>query len=128
MAPILVVIGGLPASGKSTIAAALARRAKTPYIRVDRIERAMVDWSLLDHPVGPAGYAVAHTDPEEHRRRVSARASDVPGLVKPSWTQVMEREYEPWTRDRVLIDSARRSVGDAVAQLVDEITARRRAA
>jgi predicted kinase len=58
--PGLVVVGGLPATGKSTIAIALARRTSTPYLRVDRIEQAIVAWSALSHPLGPVGYAVAH--------------------------------------------------------------------
>jgi predicted kinase len=58
--PVLVVVGGLPATGKSTIATALARQTSTPYLRVDRIEQAIVTWSSLSHPVGPVGYAVAH--------------------------------------------------------------------
>jgi predicted kinase len=37
--PVLVVIGGLPATGKSTIATTLARRTSTSYLRVDRIEQ-----------------------------------------------------------------------------------------
>jgi predicted kinase len=57
---VLVVIGGLPATGKSTIAIALAQRTASPYVRVDRIEQAIVDWSPLSHPLGPVGYAVAH--------------------------------------------------------------------
>ena len=44
---VLVVIGGLPATGKSTIATALAGRTALPYVRVDRIEQAIVAWSLL---------------------------------------------------------------------------------
>lgn len=60
MPPVLVVIGGLPATGKSTLAEALAKETTTPYLRVDRIEQAMVAWSALSHPVGPVGYAVAH--------------------------------------------------------------------
>jgi predicted kinase len=57
---VLVVVGGLPATGKSTIAGALARQTSTPYLRVDRIEQAIVAWSALSHPLGPVGYAVAH--------------------------------------------------------------------
>ena len=57
---VLIVVGGLPASGKSTVARALAEQCKTTYLRVDRIEQAIVAWSSLSHPVGPAGYAVAH--------------------------------------------------------------------
>jgi predicted kinase len=58
--PVLVVVGGLSATGKSTIARLLAEQAKTPYFRVDRIEQAVVAWSELSHPLGPAGYAVAY--------------------------------------------------------------------
>jgi predicted kinase len=58
--PVLVVVGGLPATGKSTISERLARLVRAPYLRVDRIERAIVAYSSLEHPVGPAGYAVAY--------------------------------------------------------------------
>ncbi|HZA03827.1 MAG TPA: hypothetical protein VE617_04645, partial [Propionibacteriaceae bacterium] len=57
--PVLVVVSGLPATGKSTVARLLAERTRTPFLRVDRIEQAVVEWSPLDHP-GPVGYAVAH--------------------------------------------------------------------
>lgn len=45
---------------QSTISGTLAASATTPYLRVDRIEQAIVAWSFLSHPVGPVGYAVAH--------------------------------------------------------------------
>ena len=35
--PVLVVIGGLPATGKTTIGRILAAQSRTPYLRVDRI-------------------------------------------------------------------------------------------
>ena len=60
MPPVLVVVSGLPATGKSTVAGRLAQQVKAPYLRVDRIEQAIVDWTALMHPVGPVGYAVAH--------------------------------------------------------------------
>jgi predicted kinase len=149
---VLVVIGGLPATGKSTIAGALATETATPYLRVDRIEEAIVVSSSLSHPLGPVGYAVAYqlaieqlwsgldvivecvnplaitrdawpdtaanagaaiveveiicSDQTEHRRRVETRALDVDGLVKPTWAEVIDREYEPWRRAPVRIDSA----------------------
>jgi predicted kinase len=150
--PVLVVIGGLPASGKSTIAGRLARLLRAPYLRVDRIEQAVVAWSSLEHPVGAAGYAVAYalaaeqlalgldvivecvnpialtrdswvstaaavgaavdevevicSDPVEHRRRVVTRGTDVEGLVKPTWEDILSREYQPWERPHLVIDSA----------------------
>ena len=42
-APVLVVVGGLPATGKSTVASALARQAGFAFVRVDRIEQAIID-------------------------------------------------------------------------------------
>jgi hypothetical protein len=57
---VLVVIGGLPATGKSTVAKIVAEQTKTPYLRVDLIEHAIVAWSELSHPLGPVGYAVAY--------------------------------------------------------------------
>jgi predicted kinase len=35
--PILIVVGGLPATGKSTVAGALVRQTGFAYVRVDRI-------------------------------------------------------------------------------------------
>jgi predicted kinase len=171
MHPVLVVIGGLPATGKSTIAAALATETATPYLRVDRIEQAIVAWSSLRHPVGPVGYAVAHqlaleqvqrgldvivecvnpgaltrdawqstaasagaalvevevicSDQAEHRRRVENRVSDVEGLAKPSWAEVVGREYEPWSRAPVTLDTVIDSVAYAVQRIVAEVEAAR---
>lgn len=31
---------------------------------------------------------------------------DIAGLVKPTWEQIDDREYEPWERDRLVVDTA----------------------
>jgi hypothetical protein len=31
------------------------------------------------------------------------------------WPEIVDREYEPWTRDRLVVDTARLSVDEAVA-------------
>ena len=160
---VLAVIGGLPGTGKSTISSLLAERTATPYLRVDRIEQAIVAWTSLSHPVGPAGYAVAHglateqlqigldvivecvnpsavtrdawlgtaaaagaavlevelvcSDPAEHKRRVLSRDSDVVGLTKPTWTSVADRDYQPWSRQPLVIDTAGTAPGAAAEQI-----------
>jgi predicted kinase len=165
--PVLVVIGGLPATGKSTIATTLARRTSTSYLRVDRIEQAIVAWSALSHPLGPVGYAVAHAlareqlelgldlivecvnptaltrdgwvgtakaagaelveieviclDEDEHRRRAEVRSSDVEGLVKPAWAAITEREYEPWLRRPLVVDSAITSPDSAAQKIASRM-------
>jgi predicted kinase len=164
---VLVVVGGLPATGKSTIATALARQTSTPYLLVDRIEQAIVAWSSLSHPLGPVGYAVAHeltreqlelgsdvivecvnpaaltrdgwartaeaaraalvevevicSDQNEHRRRAETRSTDVEGLVKPVWTAINDREYEPWVRKALVIDSATTSPDRAAQKIASRM-------
>lgn len=48
--------------------------------------------------------------PDEHRRRVESRVSDVDGLVVPRWDDVLVAGYEAWDegRDgwRLLVDGA----------------------
>jgi predicted kinase len=54
------------------------------------------------------------TDLDEHRRRVEARTGDVPGLVLPDWQAAIGRDYHPWDRDRLTIDTAGRSVAACI--------------
>jgi predicted kinase len=58
--PVLVVIGGLPAVGKTTIAAALARQVGAAFLRIDSIEQAILRATSLVQPVGPVGYVVGY--------------------------------------------------------------------
>lgn len=162
--PILIVVGGLPATGKSTVASALVRQTGFAYVRVDRIEQAIIDGTGLSQPLGPAGYLVAYgvaaeqlrhgisvvaesvnpltvtrdawrgvaadngarvlevelicTDQAAHAERARTREVDILGLTLPSWQQITGREYEPWDRDHLVIDTARQSPAEAVATIV----------
>ena len=60
MPAVLIVVGGLPATGKSTICRELSRTTRSPWLRVDRIEDAVVRSTTLEHPVGAVGYTVAY--------------------------------------------------------------------
>lgn len=62
--PTLHVICGLPATGKSTIASAIAAKAKLPFVRVDTIEHHIALAACgggSAAPIGPSGYTVAYT-------------------------------------------------------------------
>jgi predicted kinase len=58
------------------------------------------------------------SDAAEHRRRVESRGADIPGHRVPTWQEVIERDYRPWDRERVVVDTARRSVDESVRLIV----------
>ncbi|MBB3612058.1 AAA family ATPase [Rhizobium sp. BK602] len=159
----LVIFGGLPGSGKTTVAQALAKRLKGVYVRVDTIEQALRNSDVLKADEGPAGYVIAYgvaednlklgqtvvadsvnsiritrdawlsvakragtravevevvcSDRIEHRRRAETRATDVEGLVKPTWDEIVNRTYEDWGTRPIVVDTAHRAVDDLVAEL-----------
>ncbi|WP_293906530.1 ATP-binding protein [Phenylobacterium sp.] len=64
---------------------------------------------------------VVCSDIDEHRRRVETRVSDIPGQTPPDWAAVSGREYHTWTRDRVVIDTAHRSLPDCIDQALGAV-------
>ncbi|MER6219929.1 AAA family ATPase [Streptomyces sp. 900105755] len=163
----LIVIGGLPGTGKTTLARLLAARIDAVHLRVDTIEQAIVRSGLAQHPVGPVGYVVGYalaaehlrqgltviaesvnplavtrdswqsvgiqaaapvvevevicSDPAEHRERVTTRTIDIPDLPLPDWQQVLDRDYQPWNRDHIVIDTAGQAPQDSLALLLDRL-------
>ena len=57
---VLVVVGGLPGVGKTTIAAALARRTGANFVRIDAIETGLTLAAESSLAVGASGYVVGH--------------------------------------------------------------------
>ncbi|VWX62510.1 Kinase [Burkholderiales bacterium 8X] len=55
----LIVLGGLPGVGKSTLARQLVIRSGFAYLRLDTIEQALRNALAIDD-VGPAGYRLAY--------------------------------------------------------------------
>jgi predicted kinase len=159
----LLILSGLPGTGKTTIAHELARRLRAVHIRIDSIEQALRDSGRFEASMDDAGYRVGYavaednlragltviadsvnplpitraawreaagragtraveveivcSDPREHRRRVESRVADVPGHALPAWADVVARDYQPWDRDLIRIDTARTGVEEAIAIL-----------
>ena len=58
------------------------------------------------------------SDDNEHRHRVESRMSDISSLKLPTWNDVMNREYHNWTKDRIVIDTARQSESECLETLI----------
>jgi predicted kinase len=154
----LVIFGGLPGTGKSTLALRLAGELGAVYLRIDTIERALAHGDEARY-VGEAGYRVAYavaadnlrightviadsvnplditreawrnvaaragvaaveievvcSDQDEHRRRVETRTA----LIAVTWQEVEARDFDPWTRDHIRIDTAGRDIEQSLAIL-----------
>ena len=57
-------------------------------------------------------------DVAEHRRRAESRAPDIAGHQLPAWSQIVRRDYQPWTTERIVIDSARLSAAECAREIV----------
>jgi predicted kinase len=64
----LIVFSGLPASGKSSIARALAQRTGAVWLRIDSIEQAIRDSGVVPGSLDEAGYRAAYAVAEDNLR------------------------------------------------------------
>jgi predicted kinase len=167
---VLIVFGGLPGTGKSSIARSLAARIDAVYLRIDTIEQAIRNSPGVHQAVDEKGYRVAYavaednlrlgrtvisdsvnpvqesrdawmevgrltkssflevevvcSDAASHRKRVEKRGAGIPGLKLPTWEEVLAREYQPWNRGHIVIDTAHKAVSDCVGELQTAIMSR----
>jgi predicted kinase len=61
------------------------------------------------------------SDPIEHRRRVEQRTSDIEGLHLITWGEVVSREYHPWTREHIVVDTAKMSVESGLWSIFEQL-------
>jgi predicted kinase len=54
------------------------------------------------------------SDLKEHRRRVEERTSDITGPGPLTWSDVTARDYAPWNREHLVLDSATGTLSENV--------------
>lgn len=90
--PLLIVLGGLPGTGKTTIAKVLATQLKCIYVRIDTIEQALLHENCLH--VGHEGYLVAYAIAADNLRcgnNVIADSVNPIPLTRAAWRDVAAR-------------------------------------
>jgi predicted kinase len=87
--PLLVVFGGRPGSGKTTISRPVADALRATYLRIDAIETALLRWGLpIDNP---AAYAVGNglaRDQLRAGRPVVVDAVNPIRAARQGWTEL----------------------------------------
>lgn len=87
----LIILAGLSATGKTTIAKELSRQIGAVYLRIDSIEQALRDSGALSHPVNDAGYRVGYAIAEDNLRlgrTVVADSVNPISLTRDAWIEV----------------------------------------
>jgi predicted kinase len=91
----LVVLSGLPGTGKTTIAQRLARELAAVYLRIDSIEQALRG---AERPVEGEGYDVARAVAGDNLRLGSIVVADCVNpwpLTRDQWRSVAEQAGKP---------------------------------
>jgi predicted kinase len=87
------------------------------------IELTRAEWEAVAKDSGSlfVNIELVCSNTREHRRRIETRSSEVSGLKLPTWRDVVEREVHPWSRDRIVIDTAKQSEEKCLEKLMLEL-------
>jgi predicted kinase len=87
----LIAFGGLPGTGKTTLARTVAARYAAIYLRIDTIEQAIRSSDVLRKDIGAAGYITAYriaADNLRVGRSVVGDAVNPLKVTRDSWAEI----------------------------------------
>jgi predicted kinase len=107
----LIILGGLPGTGKTTIARELARQLGAVHVRIDSIEEAVLDSGVLSSPINDAGYRVGYAVAADNlrigRTVIADSVNPIP-LSRDAWVEVANRAQVSAVEIEVICSPLRR--------------------
>ncbi|RUR97194.1 AAA family ATPase [Pectobacterium polaris] len=95
----LIIFGGLPGTGKSTIARLLASRLNAVWLRIDSIEQSLIrSEKTTMSDMGPAGYLVAYAIAADNLKlgnNVIADSVNPLAITRQAWRDVASENSAP---------------------------------
>lgn len=141
----LIVFSGLPGTGKTTLAKALADSLNAVYLRIDSIEQALRTSAALRGDVGSSGYEVANTVALDNLKTARTVVADCVNPVlesRTAWADTARtagcpllnieilcsdkrqaHEYEAWGEPTFTIDTAFTSPETAQKLILERVSA-----
>lgn len=56
-----------------------------------------------------------------HKKRVSSRDSEIPNLNLPDWENILERKYDKWNEEHIIIDTSEKTVIHCFTELKEKL-------
>ncbi len=107
--PLLIIMGGLPGSGKTSLSKELARHLKATHLRIDTIEQALIR-EIPGFNVEGEGYQVAYALAEDNLKLgniVIADSVNPDELTRAAWRNIATKADAKWIEVEVVCSDSK---------------------